>query len=83
MELTKKSIRITRFGQALAEIHPCSPKSLNSDLARAARDARDIEIINRNADRLNAETEAGLEYQAPWDLDEVKKRPPSKKSQRR
>lgn len=33
--------------------------------ARAERDARDIEIINRNAERLNRDAEDGLEYQAP------------------
>jgi metal-responsive CopG/Arc/MetJ family transcriptional regulator len=32
---------------------------------RAARDARDLEIINRNASRLNREAEDGLELQAP------------------
>jgi len=32
---------------------------------RAARDARDIEIINRNARRLNRDAEDGLELQAP------------------
>jgi hypothetical protein len=36
-------------------------------LARAERNARDIEIVNRNADQLNAEAEDALEYQAPWD----------------
>ena len=33
--------------------------------ARAQRDARDIEIINRHAARLNREAEDGLEDQAP------------------
>jgi metal-responsive CopG/Arc/MetJ family transcriptional regulator len=33
--------------------------------ARARRDARDLEIINRNAERLNREALDGLEYQAP------------------
>lgn len=32
---------------------------------RAQRDARDVEIINRNAERLNRDAEDGLEYQAP------------------
>ena len=35
------------------------------DRARAQRDARDIEIINRHADELNAEAEDVLRYQAP------------------
>jgi metal-responsive CopG/Arc/MetJ family transcriptional regulator len=33
--------------------------------ARAARDAREIELINRHADELNAEVEDVLRYQAP------------------
>ena len=32
---------------------------------RAARDARDIELINRHAERLNRDALHGLEYQAP------------------
>ena len=39
--------------------------------ARAQRDARDIEVINRDADRLNADALDGLEYQAPIDFDEA------------
>jgi metal-responsive CopG/Arc/MetJ family transcriptional regulator len=31
--------------------------------AKAARDAREIEIINRHADKLNAEVEDVLQYQ--------------------
>jgi metal-responsive CopG/Arc/MetJ family transcriptional regulator len=37
------------------------------DRARAQRDARDIEIINRHADELNAEAEDVLRYQAAED----------------
>jgi metal-responsive CopG/Arc/MetJ family transcriptional regulator len=37
------------------------------DRARAQRDARDIELINRHADELNAEAEDVLRYQAPQD----------------
>jgi metal-responsive CopG/Arc/MetJ family transcriptional regulator len=33
--------------------------------ARAQRDARDVEIINRNAARLNRDAEDGLDDQAP------------------
>jgi len=32
---------------------------------RAERDARDVEIINRNLERLNRDALDGLEYQAP------------------
>ena len=37
------------------------------DRARAQRDARDIEIINRHAEKLNRDAEDGLKYQAPED----------------
>jgi len=35
----------------------------HGDAERAQREARDIEIINRNADRLNAEALDVLDYQ--------------------
>jgi hypothetical protein len=35
-------------------------------LSRQERDRRDIEIINRNADRINREVEDALEYQQIW-----------------
>jgi metal-responsive CopG/Arc/MetJ family transcriptional regulator len=35
--------------------------------ARAKADARDLEILNRAADELNAEAEDVLDYQAPWE----------------
>jgi hypothetical protein len=34
--------------------------------AKAQRDAREIELINRYADRLNADAEHTLDYQALW-----------------
>jgi metal-responsive CopG/Arc/MetJ family transcriptional regulator len=37
------------------------------DRTRAQRDARDIEIINRHAEKLNRDAEDGLEYQAQED----------------
>jgi metal-responsive CopG/Arc/MetJ family transcriptional regulator len=37
------------------------------DRARAQRDARDVEIINRRAEKLNRDAEDGLQYQAPED----------------
>ncbi len=35
-------------------------------LARQDRDRRDIELINRNAERMNKEAEDVLEYQQIW-----------------
>ena len=39
------------------------PRAYLARLERARREARDIEIINRNADRLNAEALDVLDYQ--------------------
>ncbi|MFZ0815431.1 MAG: hypothetical protein WAM78_07925 [Candidatus Sulfotelmatobacter sp.] len=36
------------------------------DQARAQRDERDIEIINRHAESLNRDAEDGLESQGEW-----------------
>jgi hypothetical protein len=47
-----------------------STTSADVPRARAQRDARDLDRINRNADRLNADALDGLEYQAPVDFDE-------------
>lgn len=40
------------------------------DQTRAQHDARDIELINRNVDELNADALDGLEDQAPIDFGE-------------
>lgn len=37
-----------------------------SQMTRAERDARDVEIINRRADALNAEALDVLSYQVDW-----------------
>jgi metal-responsive CopG/Arc/MetJ family transcriptional regulator len=37
--------------------------------AKAARDAREIELINKHADELNAEAEDVIRYQAPPESD--------------
>ena len=39
--------------------------ALIRQLIRAQRDARDLEILNRDADQLNAEAFDALEYQVP------------------
>jgi hypothetical protein len=41
------------------------PRQPLTEQDRVERDRREIEIINRNAERLNTEAEDGLEYQAP------------------
>jgi hypothetical protein len=51
--------------------------------ARAERDARDIEIINQNADQLNADARDTLEYQAPENDADVMNIPEAKKKSRR
>jgi metal-responsive CopG/Arc/MetJ family transcriptional regulator len=40
-------------------------RSLLASLARTEAERRDLEIINRNADRLNAEAKDVLAYQVP------------------
>lgn len=40
-------------------------RSLLNTLARTDAERRDLEIINKNADRLNAEAEDVLSYQVP------------------
>jgi metal-responsive CopG/Arc/MetJ family transcriptional regulator len=37
---------------------------------RAKRDARELELLNKAADELNAEAEDVLQYQASWDGNE-------------
>jgi len=69
-------VQITRFGRPLVEIRAPGPSAEE----RAARNARDLEIINRFADRLNAEAEDGLEDQADM-FDEFEK--PRKGKKRR
>jgi orotidine-5'-phosphate decarboxylase len=60
-------------------------RSSTSDIqfARADRDARDVEIINGNADKLNAEAEDALEYQAPWYAHDGEDNNPAKKKSRK
>ena len=38
-----------------------------AEQARAKINARDLELLNRAADKLNAEAEDVLGYQAPWE----------------
>jgi len=46
---------------------------IGDDHVRAERAARDLEIINRNAEELNRDALDCLEYQAPedWDSPEI------------
>lgn len=76
---THERIQITRFGRPLAEIRP---PGLSAE-ERAARDARDLEILNRMADELNAEALDALEDQADLSFDEKTKRKAGKKKKGR
>lgn len=62
----------------LAEI---GPPGLTEE-QRAKRDARDLELINRYADELNADAVDGLEYQTVVGFDKGKPRIPKKKRTR-
>jgi hypothetical protein len=53
-----------------SSVEPSERRRLRVGTSAARRDSRDLEIINRNADRLNAEAEDALEFQAPWNVDE-------------
>jgi len=68
------------LGKSLAEIHPVPVNAAEEERLRAERDARDLEIINRNAAQLNADAEDGLCYQAFGSFDRRKtSRPRNKK----
>ena len=68
VEAKNQRVQITRFGRPLAEIRA---PGLSAE-ERAARDAHDLELINRFADELNADAEDGLEDQADM-FDEFEK----------
>src|SRR5215469_2441207 len=61
---TRCSILVTRDGKPLVVIRPVPISAAEEERRRAERDARDLEILNRYADELNAEAEDSLEYQA-------------------
>jgi len=71
-------IQITRFGRPLAEIRPPGL----SEEERAERDARDIELINRYADELNAEAEDALEFHAVGHFEKRKNKVRKQKSRK-
>jgi orotidine-5'-phosphate decarboxylase len=75
---------ITEAADPLAEARAILEQiSRGSEPVRVQRDSRDIENINRNADRLNAEAEDGLNDQAPWDIHGKEDNPPEKKKSRK
>jgi metal-responsive CopG/Arc/MetJ family transcriptional regulator len=62
LQLIDKHSRDFRSRSAFMEQ---AARSLLASLARTEADRRDLEIINRNADKLNAEAEDVLAYQVP------------------
>jgi len=74
-----ETIQITRFGLPLADI---KPPGLSAE-ERTARDARELEIINRFADELNADALDALEYQVPVGFEKKKGREHRKKQKTR
>jgi hypothetical protein len=85
VEETRQPLRVTRSGKSLAEIHPVPVNAAEEERLRAERDARDIEMINRNAAKLKVDAEDGLRYQAFGSFDREKKasRPKNKKNKSR
>jgi metal-responsive CopG/Arc/MetJ family transcriptional regulator len=59
--------RIAGSGQSRSAVIETVLRRYLLEQARKQRDKRDLEILNRNAERLNREAENGLEYQAPED----------------
>jgi metal-responsive CopG/Arc/MetJ family transcriptional regulator len=55
----------SRDFRSRSEFMEQAARSLLASLARTEADRRDLEIINRNADKLNAEAEDVLAYQVP------------------
>jgi DNA-damage-inducible protein J len=52
------------YAVQIAETSPTARRRHLTAAEREARDKRDIELINANADRINAEAEENLEFQA-------------------
>jgi len=65
-----------RLGKPLVEIRPVPADAAEEERRRIERKARDIELLNRYADELNAQAEEILEYQADIFV------PPSKRSKK-
>jgi antitoxin (DNA-binding transcriptional repressor) of toxin-antitoxin stability system len=62
VERTGSTIRITRYGKPLAEIHPPPKDATEIERLRAERSARDLELLNKHADEMNAEAEEDLRF---------------------
>lgn len=63
-DLLKRVARLTRKGESRSETVERLVREGLDARARRAADARDLALINANADRLNAEAEDVLDYQA-------------------
>lgn len=62
---------VIQFARFIAQQPEDATDSTDESAARAERDRRDIEIINANADYLNAGAEENLEFQADiWEDEE-------------
>ena len=62
VQKTRRPVRVAQLGEPLAEIHPVPIDAAENERLRAERDAREIEIINRNAAQLNADALDLLNY---------------------
>ena len=60
----RQPILVTRLGEPVVVIRPVPISVAEEQRRRGERDARELELINRYADRWNAEAEDGLRYQA-------------------
>ncbi len=79
---TREPIRITRNSKPFVEIHPIPLDAAKKERLRSERDARDLELINRFAEELNAEAVDRLKDQTDI-FDLASQQRVKKKSRRR
>ena len=64
--LTNQHMRVKTSITLPQELLERAAESYLRDLARQKRDARDIRILEKNAERLNREAEDVVDYQKIW-----------------
>jgi PHD/YefM family antitoxin component YafN of YafNO toxin-antitoxin module len=62
---TSAPICVSRYGKPLAEIHPPTKNVAEMKRLRAERNARELEILDKYANELNAEAEDCMFYGLP------------------
>ncbi len=65
-EILSSVDRLVRNGESRSAVIERALQEFFSERRRARSYAKDLAILNRHADRLNAEAADFLQYQAPW-----------------